>query len=120
MTLPEFAILEKQEQINLIKSRGTFLFIRQEAGIDIVLYQIGGFYAEVYFEAYNKKNMRIRSFDDTALLDVYLKQVNISELKQLLWAVDFWSKNRLILILQYVSSFLPPEGQIVYDQDNQL
>jgi hypothetical protein len=84
MTLPEFAVLEKQEQINLIKSMGTFLFIRQEAGIDVVLYQINGFYAEVYFEAYNKKNMRIRSFDDTALLDVYLKEINISELKQLL------------------------------------
>lgn len=84
MTLREFSVLDKQEQINLIKSRGTFLFIRQEAGIDVVLYQIGSFYAEVYFEAYNKKNMRIKSFDDTSQLDVYLKQINITELKQLL------------------------------------
>ncbi|HEV7331780.1 MAG TPA: hypothetical protein VGN63_12145 [Flavisolibacter sp.] len=84
MTLPEFAVLEKQDQIKLIKSEGTFLFIRQEAGIDVVLYQIKGFYAEVYFEAYNKKDMRIKSFDDTALLDAYLREINISELQQLL------------------------------------
>jgi hypothetical protein len=84
MTLLQFAVLEKQEQINVIKSEGTFLFIRQEAGIDIVLYQIKSFYAEVYFEAQNKKNFRIKSFDDTAALDEYLKEINISELKQLL------------------------------------
>jgi hypothetical protein len=80
----QFAALEKQEQINVIKCEGTFLFMRQEAGIDIVLYQVKGFYTEVYFESANKKNMRITSFDDTAALDVYLKEINISELKQLL------------------------------------
>jgi hypothetical protein len=84
MTLTEFAMLKKEEQINVIKRNGTFLFVRQEAGIDIVLYQILGFYAEVFFEGDNKKNVRIRSFDDTASLDVYLKEINLSELQDLL------------------------------------
>jgi hypothetical protein len=84
MTLVEFTTLEKQEQINVIRSRGTFLYIRQEAGIDVVLYQIGSFYAEVFFESCNKKNIRIRSFDDMASLDMYLREINISELQQLL------------------------------------
>jgi hypothetical protein len=84
MDLVQFAALEKQEQINVIKSDGTFLFLRQEAGIDIVLYQVKGFYTEVYFESTNKKNIRIICFDDTSSLDVYLKEINISELKQLL------------------------------------
>lgn len=84
MTLTEFASLNKQEQISVIKREGTFLFIRQEAGIDVVLYQIRNFYAEVYFETQNKKKMRIKSFDDTASLDIYLREINISELQQLL------------------------------------
>jgi hypothetical protein len=84
MTLLQFTVLEKQEQINVIKSEGTFLYIRQEAGIDIVLYQIRSFYAEVFFEVENKKNFRIKSFDNTAGLDIYLKEINISELQQLL------------------------------------
>jgi hypothetical protein len=84
MTLVEFTILGKQEQINVIKSKGTFLYVRQEAGIDVVLYQINSFYAEVFFESKNKKNIRIRSFEDTASLDVYLRKINISELRQLL------------------------------------
>lgn len=84
MTVVEFAVLGKREQINVIKRKGTFLYTRQEAGIDVVLYQIGGFYAEVFFESSNKKNIRIRSFDDMGSLDVYLRKINISELKQLL------------------------------------
>lgn len=84
MTLAKFASLGKQEQIGVIKREGSFLFIRQEAGIDVVLYQIRNFYAEVYFETHNKKKMRIISFDDTASLDIYLQDINISELQQLL------------------------------------
>ena len=68
----------------MIKNRGTFLFIRQEAGIDVVLYQINGFYAEVFFEGNNKKNIRIRGFDDTASLDIYLREISLSELQDLL------------------------------------
>jgi hypothetical protein len=84
MTLHEFRKLKREEQVAAIKCKGTLLFIRQEAGIDIVLYQVGGFYAEVYFEGDNKKSIRIKSFDDTASLDVYLAEINIAELKQLL------------------------------------
>lgn len=84
MTLKEFASLTKEDQVNVIKMSGTFLFIRQEAGIDIVLYQIKSFYAEVYFEGENKKNFRIRSFDDTGMLDIYLKEISLTELQHLL------------------------------------
>lgn len=84
MTLAEFRLLKREEQVAVIKGKGTFLFIRQEAGIDIVLYQVASFYAEVYFEGDNKKSIRIKSFDDIASLDVYLAQINITELQQLL------------------------------------
>lgn len=83
MCLQEFLVLEKEEQVNVIKQCGTFLFIRQEAGIDVVLYQIAGFYVEVFFEGNNKKNIRIKGFDDTATLDLYLKEISLSELEHL-------------------------------------
>lgn len=84
MTLSQFARLQKEEQIKTIKKEGTFLFIRQECGIDIILYQIEGFYAEVFFEASNNNTVRIRSFDDTAALDSYLKEISLSEIRELL------------------------------------
>jgi len=84
MTLKEFATLTRELQIAVIKRSGTFLFIRQEAGIDVVLYQIKSFYAEVFFEGENKKSIRIKSFDDTASLEVYLKEISLSELQHLL------------------------------------
>ena len=84
MTLMEFASLKKDEQIHVIKNSGTFLFIRHEGSIDVVLYQIKSFYAEVYFEGANKKNIRIKSFDDTSMLDIYLQEISLSELRDLL------------------------------------
>jgi hypothetical protein len=83
MTLLKFALLKKEEQINVIKQEGTFLFIRQEAGLDIILYQVAGFYAEVFFDGTNN-SIRIHSFDDTAALEAYLEQVNLSEVYHLL------------------------------------
>lgn len=84
MKQSQFARLQKEEQINTIKKEGSFLFIRQECGIDIILYQIEGFYAEVYFEASKNNTVRIRSFDDTAALDTYLKEISLSEIRELL------------------------------------
>ena len=40
--------------------------------------------AHGHVEGDNKKNVRIRSFDDTLSLDVYLREINISELQHLL------------------------------------
>lgn len=84
MRLRKFAGLKKEEQVKVIKRQGAFLFIRQEAGIDIILYQIAGFYAEVFFDSVNNNSIRIRSFEDTTSLGVYLKEINLSELQDLL------------------------------------
>ncbi|MBB1283532.1 hypothetical protein HRH25_04025 [Flavisolibacter sp. BT320] len=84
MNIQQFVRFDKEEKIDAIKQEGAFLHVRNEAGIDIILYQIDGFYVEVYFEAENNDRMTIRSFDDTASLDIYLKDINISALQQLL------------------------------------
>lgn len=84
MTLSEFAAIRKEEQIETIKKDGCFLYVRNEGGIDVILYQLAGFYIEVFFETALDDKITIRSFDDTASLDVYLKEINISALQQLL------------------------------------
>jgi len=84
MTSSQFACLEREDQINIIKQTGMHLFIRQEAGIDIVLYQIDGFYAEVFFDGVTDHGARIRSFDETASLDIYLQEISLAEIEDLL------------------------------------
>jgi hypothetical protein len=84
MTIVQFAILQKEQQIRIIKQEGVFLYVRHEAGIDIILYQLFSFYVEVYFDEASNNKITIRSFDDMSSLDVYLKEINISALQQLL------------------------------------
>lgn len=84
MTLKEFSNLKKDEQIHVIKQRGTFLFIRHEACIDIVLYQVNGLYAEVFFDGEIRNNLRIHCFDDTAPLDIYLKEISLTSIYDML------------------------------------
>ena len=87
MTLAEFNSLSKDLKIHTIKHKGCFLYVRNEASIDIVLYQLDNFYAEVFFEAGGEgkdDRILIRAFDDTASLDIYLQKINISELVELL------------------------------------
>jgi hypothetical protein len=84
MTLPEFASIKKEQQIETIKRNGCFLYVRNEGNVDVVLYQLDSFYVEVFFETAPEDKVAIRSFDDTASLDVYLKKINISALQALL------------------------------------
>ena len=84
MTLQKFAALKKEQQIDVIKQDGAFLYVRNEAGVDIILYQLANFYVEVFFETTTEDRVTIRCFDDTSSLDIYLRNINISALQQLL------------------------------------
>ncbi|RYZ29165.1 MAG: hypothetical protein EOO10_07215 [Chitinophagaceae bacterium] len=83
MRLKEFRSLKKNKQIDTIKSKAALLFVRQQGCVDVILYQLDGFYVEVYFDA-DENGSQITSFDETDLLDIYLKDVNISAVQQLL------------------------------------
>jgi hypothetical protein len=84
MNIRQFSTLNKEQQIEAIKQEGVFLYVRNEAGIDIILYQVDSFYVEVFFEAENNDKITIRSFDDMLSLDIYLKEINISAVQELL------------------------------------
>jgi hypothetical protein len=56
---------------------GTHLAERIEGEFTISLYQIDGFYVEVYYHRENNMIQRFRSFSSTNQLDPYLQQISI-------------------------------------------
>ena len=83
MRMKEFRQLKKEQQIETIKRKAVFLFVRQQSHMDVILYQLENFYVEVFFDA-TDNGTEIACFDDTDLLDIYLKDINISAVEQLL------------------------------------
>jgi len=49
-----------------------------------MLYQVEGFYVEIYFNDKMSVALRLRCFEDTVHLDPYLRMVDVSELQPLL------------------------------------
>jgi hypothetical protein len=84
MTLEQFQSLPKDIQRNVVKHCGVFLFGRTGVGVNVMLYQVEGFYVELYFDEKMSEAMHVRSFDDTKHLDPYLRRVDVSELQLLL------------------------------------
>jgi hypothetical protein len=84
MRLQEFRLLAKERQIEVIKDTGAYLFMRQEAEADIILYQLEGFYVEVFFDGQQLQGPRIKCFEAGESLEIYLQQINIDEVQSLL------------------------------------
>jgi hypothetical protein len=84
MTFEQFRSLPKDIQRNVVKHCGVFLFGRTGVGVNVMLYQVEGFYVEVWFDEKMSEATRIRCFDDTKSLEPYLRMVDVSELQQLL------------------------------------
>jgi hypothetical protein len=84
MTFEQFQALPKDIQRNVVKHCGVFLFGRTGVGVNVKLYQIEGFYVELYFDEKMSEAIRIRSFEDTKLLEPYLRKIDVSALQVLL------------------------------------
>ena len=84
MTFSQFQALPKDIQRNVVKHCGVFLFGRTGVGVNVMLYQVEGFYAELYFDEKMSEAIRIKSFEDTKYLEPYLRKVDVSEVQLLL------------------------------------
>jgi hypothetical protein len=82
MTLYQFQSLDIQEQANAVWD-GTYLEHRTNNGFRIVLYDLGGFYVEVYYAPDENKIIKLRPFKSTSPLQPYLDRMNSDELKKL-------------------------------------
>ncbi len=76
MTLYEFKQLDTNEQMEAIW-KGIHIGNRRDREHNIVLYQIDGFYAEVYHHKFDNDIKRVRTFSSTNCLDPYLDQIDI-------------------------------------------
>jgi hypothetical protein len=84
MTFQQFQALPRDIQRNVVKHCGVFLFGRTGVGVNVMLYQVEGFYVEIYFDEKMSEAIRIRCFEDTQHLEPYLRMVDVSEVQVLL------------------------------------
>ncbi|HEV7329424.1 MAG TPA: hypothetical protein VGN63_00135 [Flavisolibacter sp.] len=77
MTLSQFQQLDHETQLQ-VADRATCLRSRMDPEHLILLYQIEGFYIEVYYHKRLRSFTRAHAFDDMVLLDPYLEEMQIN------------------------------------------
>ena len=80
MTLYEFRMLSDSEQIDLLYMEGVYIGKRKQDNSIIVLYQLDGFYIEIFYRKYRSVITHVYCFTSTMLLNAYLDQINVEEL----------------------------------------
>lgn len=84
MTLQQFKYLELKEQEFVLQTKAVFIASRQDANNVYHLFQVDGFYLEV---SCNLKETIVRSlsyYEETDLLQPYLKMINLDFVYKLL------------------------------------
>lgn len=76
----EFHVLPIERQIELLYEEAVYLLKRKYERFDILLYQLDGFYVEIYYKQYRQHIHSIYSFESTDVLDRYLHLVDVEEL----------------------------------------
>ena len=76
----QFNCLDEVKQIELLWSAGVLIGSRQEGSHKILLYQINAFYVEVFYQYFQGKMVKIKSFSYIDQLDPYLSSINITSL----------------------------------------
>jgi hypothetical protein len=80
MTVPQFKQLSSRQKKITVLRTGSFLCERKSGLLRKMLYQVDGFYVEIFFLRFGREALWYRSFDNTMALQPYLKQIDISSL----------------------------------------
>jgi hypothetical protein len=80
MTCSNFDQLSEACQTDVIWEDGVYLSRRGEGYYNILLFQIEGFYTEVWYHAHFNVIIKIESFSDTDRLEPYLNDIPVSPL----------------------------------------
>lgn len=80
MTLNQFNALREAQQHEAVRAHGVELGQRVDEAHRITLYQIHGFYVEVYHHIKEDVIKRYRSFMSTELLAPYIEHINVRKL----------------------------------------
>ena len=79
MTLYEFKLLSDREQLDLLQDQGTYIGKRKERALTLLLFQLEGFYIEIWYQKHRFHILRVRCFSSTLLLEPYLDQIDIEQ-----------------------------------------
>ena len=80
MRMYDFTRLPQKEKVALLYKYGVYIGKRQSGKTIAVLYQLEGFYAEVFYRTYRREIDRISCFSGTARLDPYLAGIDVEYL----------------------------------------
>jgi hypothetical protein len=81
MNVFQFHSLPEKQQLDLLEQSGVFIAERQGAFFyNIKLYQIEGFYVELYFHTHFNVVVNINCFTNTDCLDPYLERIDLDAL----------------------------------------
>jgi hypothetical protein len=84
MTLEQFGDLPRNKQHALIQSEAVFLMEKDMSGLTAYLYQLYGFYVEVFRDRYNPSVVYANCFDDVRTLEDYLETISLSEINRII------------------------------------
>jgi hypothetical protein len=80
LSLADFTNLPESLQFEILHKHGVYVGKRKVDGQTIVLFQLHGFYVEVYYKQYRKTIDRIVTSDSAEMLHPYLDQINVRDL----------------------------------------
>ena len=82
LSLTEFLDLPQELQFEVLHKHGVYVGKRKTNKQTIVLFQLHGFYVEVYYRQYRKLIDRIVTSDSPEILQPYLDQIHIKDLNE--------------------------------------
>lgn len=77
MTLYQYNLLQDYLQLELLWAYGVLIGERNDRSYKIILYQLDGFYVEVFYTIKYDVLKRYRSFNSTDQLEPYFKKLHI-------------------------------------------
>lgn len=80
LSLIQFMDLPQELQFEALHKNGVYVGKRKNNEQSIVLFQLHGFYVEVYYKHYRKEIDRLITSDTTEILQPYLDQINVRDL----------------------------------------
>ena len=80
MTMYEFRVLSDQDQLEIVYSQGVYIGKRHVGGKVSVLYQLEGFYIEIFYRKYRYFISHTRCSESTIIAEPYLDQIDLAEL----------------------------------------
>jgi hypothetical protein len=80
LSLTEFTDLPQEIQFQVLHKHGVYVGKRKVDNKTVVLFQLHGFYVEVFYKQYRKIIDHVITSDNTDIIQPYLDQINIRDL----------------------------------------